>query len=169
MSSKFSSPFMAKSPLNQEGEIRDASEILGDQPGYNKNTNTVMQAGTVSAGGGGLGSGQSLSLMAKIGAGIATGAGIIAGMVSSTAAKKRYKESQEKWKKKNAEIKSPLNQNDTFGGTPDTDAYQKAYEEAADQLYAEKKITESNDEADKLITKRMKENAKKFAKSLKKK
>ncbi len=64
--------------------------------------------------------------------------------------------------------KSPLNQNDTFGGTPDTDAYQKAYEEAADQLYAEKKITESNDEADKLITKRMKENAKKFAKSLKK-
>ena len=44
MSSKFSSPFMAKSPLNQ-GEIKDASEILGDQPGYNKKTNTVMQAG----------------------------------------------------------------------------------------------------------------------------
>ncbi len=49
MSSKFSSPFLAKSPLNQNGEkdeIRDASEILGDQPGYNKKTNTVMQAGS---------------------------------------------------------------------------------------------------------------------------
>ena len=104
---KFSSPFMAKSPLRQKkGEIRDASEILGDQPGYNPNTNTVMQAGTVSAGSGGLGSGQSLSLMAKIGAGIATGAGIIAGMVSSTAAKNRKKESDKEWKKRQAEIKA---------------------------------------------------------------
>ena len=169
MSSKFSSPFMAKSPLNQEGEIRDASEILGDQPGYNKNTNTVMQAGTVAASSGGLGSGQSLSLIGKIGAGVAAGAGVVAGLVRDRAAKKGYKESQEKWKKKNAEIKSPLNQNDTFGGTPDTDAYQKAYEEAADQLYVEKKIDQSNNKADLLIEKRMKKNAKKFAKSLKKK
>ena len=39
---------MAKSPLNQKkGEIRDASEILGDQPGYNPKTNTVVQAGRV--------------------------------------------------------------------------------------------------------------------------
>ena len=106
MSSKFSSPFMAKSPLNQEGEIRDASEILGDQPGYNKNTNTVMQAGTVAAGSGGLGSGQSLSLIGKIGAGIATGAGVVAGMVSSTAAKNRKKESDKKWNKRQAEIKA---------------------------------------------------------------
>jgi len=63
--------------------------------------------------------------------------------------------------------RSPLKQ-DTFGGTPDKTKEQEAYEEAANQLYAEKKITESNDKAHKLITKRMKENAKKFAKSLKK-
>jgi len=104
---KFSSPFMAKSPLRQEkGEIRDASEILGDQPGYNKNTNTVMQAGTVAASSGGLGSGQSLSLIGKIGAGIAAGAGVVAGLAVDRAAKKRYNESQKKWKKRNAEIKA---------------------------------------------------------------
>ena len=65
--------------------------------------------------------------------------------------------------------KSPLNQNDTFGGTPDTDAYQKAYEEATNQLYAEKKIVDSSDDNDRKIEKRMKKNAKEFAKSLKKK
>lgn len=61
--------------------------------------------------------------------------------------------------------KSPIKQNgeeDTFGGTPDTTPEQKAYEEAANQLYAEGKITESNDEADKLINKRMRKNAKEF-------
>ncbi len=106
MSSKFSSPFLAKSPLNQEGEIRDASEILGNQPGYNQNTNTVMQAGTVAAGGGGLGSAQSLSQTLQIGAGIAAGAGVVAGMASSTAAKNRKKESDKKWNKRQAEIKA---------------------------------------------------------------
>jgi len=40
-------------------------------------------------------------------------------------------------------------------------------EKATNQLYKEGKITESNDRADKLITKRMKKNAKKFAKSIK--
>tara|TARA_R100000152_G_C6542517_1_gene20108 strand:- start:181 stop:462 length:282 start_codon:yes stop_codon:yes gene_type:complete len=37
------------SPLhnNEEGEIRPASEVLGDQPGYNPKTNKVMQTGTV--------------------------------------------------------------------------------------------------------------------------
>ena len=63
--------------------------------------------------------------------------------------------------------KSPLNQNDTFGGTPDSTAEQQAREKATNQLYKEGKITESNDRADKLITKRMKKNAKKFAKSIK--
>jgi hypothetical protein len=170
MSSKFSSPFMTKSPLRQKkGEIRDTSEILGDQPGYKPNIGKVIQGGSVNVPSGGMGSAKFAGLVGKIMAGVATGAAVVGGVIRDRYAKKRYKESQEKWKKKNAEIKSPLNQNDTFGGTPDTDAYQKAYEEAADQLYAEKKITESNDEADKLITKRMKENAKKFAKSLKKK
>ncbi len=62
--------------------------------------------------------------------------------------------------------RSPLKQ-DTFGGTPDSTEEQKAREKATDQLYKEGKITESNDKADKLITKRMKKNAKKFAKSIK--
>ncbi len=64
--------------------------------------------------------------------------------------------------------KSPLKE-DTFGGTPDKTKEQEAYEEAANQLYAEKKIDQSNNKADLLIEKRMKKNAKKFAKSLKKK
>ena len=63
---------------------------------------------------------------------------------------------------------SPVRQ-DTFGGTPDKTKKQEAYEEATNQLYDEGLITQSNNEADKLIEKRMKENAKKFAKSLKKK
>tara|TARA_R100000808_G_scaffold5222_1_gene16031 strand:- start:430 stop:750 length:321 start_codon:yes stop_codon:yes gene_type:complete len=94
---------MAKSPLKNNGEeIRDASEILGDQPGYNPNTNTIMQTGTVPASSGGLGSGQSLSLLGKIGAGIATGATTVAGLVTDAKVRKRYKESQEKWKKQDA-------------------------------------------------------------------
>ena len=63
--------------------------------------------------------------------------------------------------------KSPLKE-DTYGGTPDKTKKQEAYEEATNQLYDEGIITESNDKADKLIEKRMKENAKKFVKSLKK-
>jgi hypothetical protein len=104
--SKFSTPFMAKSPLRQNGEIRPASEVLEGQAGYNKNTNTVMQAGTVSASPGGLGSGQSLSLLSKIGAGLAAGATAVAGYFMDKGATEGYKESQEKYKKNVAEIKA---------------------------------------------------------------
>ncbi len=56
--------------------------------------------------------------------------------------------------------KSPLKQ-DTFGGTPDSTEDQKAYEEATNQLYAEKKITESNEEGHQEILQRIEENKKK--------
>jgi len=56
--------------------------------------------------------------------------------------------------------KSPLKQ-DTFGGTPDSTEDQKAYEEATNQLYAEKKITESNEEGHKKILERIEKNKKK--------
>ena len=104
--SKFSTPFMAKSPLRQNGEIRDASEVLGGVEGYNPNTNTVMQTGTVPASTGGLGSTQSLSLLGKIGAGLAAGATAVAGYFMDKGAKEGYKESQEKYKKNAAVIKA---------------------------------------------------------------
>ena len=53
--------------------------------------------------------------------------------------------------------KSPLKQ-DTFGGTPDKTADDVAYEEATEQLYAEKKITESNEEGHQKILQRIEEN-----------
>jgi hypothetical protein len=56
--------------------------------------------------------------------------------------------------------KSPLNQNDTFGGTPDKTADDVAYEEATNQLYKEGKITESNEEGHKKILQRIEENKK---------
>jgi len=57
--------------------------------------------------------------------------------------------------------KSPLNQNDTFGGTPDKTEDDVAYEEATNQLYKEGKITESNEEGHKKILKRIEKNKKK--------
>ena len=49
--SRFSSPFMAKSPLknNGEGELKHLSEIMKDVPGYNPRTGKVMQGGSINA------------------------------------------------------------------------------------------------------------------------
>jgi hypothetical protein len=58
---------------------------------------------------------------------------------------------------------SPTNRN-KFGGTPDNTDKQAAYEKAQDQLFAEGKITETDDKAVKLIKKRIKKNAKKLSK-----
>tara|TARA_B100000497_G_scaffold59691_1_gene67865 strand:- start:211 stop:420 length:210 start_codon:yes stop_codon:yes gene_type:complete len=58
---------------------------------------------------------------------------------------------------------SPLH-NNKFGGTPDNTDKQAAYEKATEQLYAEGKITETNDKAVKLIKQRVKKNAKKLSK-----
>ena len=58
---------------------------------------------------------------------------------------------------------SPLNKN-KFGGTPDNTDKQAAYEKAQDQLFAEGKITETDDKAVRLIEKRVKKNAKKLFK-----
>ena len=63
---------------------------------------------------------------------------------------------------KNYDI-SPTNRN-KFGGTPDNTDKQAAYEKAQDQLFAEGKITETDDKAVKLIKKRVKKNAKKLSK-----
>jgi hypothetical protein len=63
---------------------------------------------------------------------------------------------------KNYDI-SPANKN-KFGGTPDNTDKQAAYEKAQDQLFAEGKITETDDKAVKLIEKRVKKNAKKLSK-----
>ena len=106
--SKFSTPFMAKSPLRQngKGELRDQSEVLGDVEGYNPKTGDVMQTGTIPASTGGLGSTQSLSLLGKIGAGLAAGATTVAGYFMDKGAKEGYKESQEKYKKNAAVIKA---------------------------------------------------------------
>ena len=57
----------------------------------------------------------------------------------------------------------PTNRNE-FGGTPDNTDKQAAYEKAQDQLFAEGKITETDDKAVKLIKKRVKKNAKKLSK-----
>ena len=57
----------------------------------------------------------------------------------------------------------PTNRNE-FGGTPDNTDKQAAYEKAQDQLFAEGKITETDDKAVKLIEKRVKKNAKKLYK-----
>ena len=51
-----------------------------------------------------------------------------------------------------------------FGGTPDNTDKQAAYKKAQDQLFAEGKITETDDKAVKLIKKRVKKNAKKLYK-----
>ena len=48
-----------------------------------------------------------------------------------------------------------------FGGTPDNTEEQEAYEKAQDQLFAEGKITETDDKAVRLIKRRVKKNAKK--------
>ena len=58
---------------------------------------------------------------------------------------------------------SPTNRN-KFGGTPDNTDKQAAYEKAQDQLFAEGKITETDDKAVKLIKRRVKKNAKKLSK-----
>ena len=58
---------------------------------------------------------------------------------------------------------SPANKN-KFGGTPDNTDKQAAYEKAQDQLFAEGKITETDDKAVRLIEKRVKKNAKKLFK-----
>ncbi len=51
-----------------------------------------------------------------------------------------------------------------FGGTPDNTEEQEAYEKAQDQLFAEGKITETDDKAVRLIKRRVKKNAKKLSK-----
>ena len=58
---------------------------------------------------------------------------------------------------------SPTNRN-KFGGTPDNTDKQAAYEKATEELYAEGKITETDNKAVKLIKKRVKKNAKKLSK-----
>ena len=58
---------------------------------------------------------------------------------------------------------SPTSRN-KFGGTPDNTDKQAAYKKAQDQLFAEGKITETDDKAVKLIKKRVKKNAKKLYK-----
>jgi hypothetical protein len=60
-------------------------------------------------------------------------------------------------------VNNPVNRN-KFGGTPDNTDKQAAYEKAQDQLFAEGKITETNDKAVRLIKKRVKKNAKKLSK-----
>ena len=57
----------------------------------------------------------------------------------------------------------PTNRN-KFGGTPDNTDKQAAYEKATEELYAEGKITETDDKAVKLIKRRVKKNAKKLSK-----
>ena len=51
-----------------------------------------------------------------------------------------------------------------FGGTPDNTEEQAAYEKATEELYAEGKITETDDKAVRLIKRRVKKNAKKLSK-----
>ena len=51
-----------------------------------------------------------------------------------------------------------------FGGTPDNTEEQAAREKATEELYAEGKITETDDKAMRLIKKRVKKNAKKLSK-----
>ena len=58
---------------------------------------------------------------------------------------------------------SPLRET-KFGGTPDNTEEQEAYEKATEELYAEGKITETDNKAVKLIKKRVKKNAKKLSK-----
>ena len=64
---------------------------------------------------------------------------------------------------KHGYVKPPTSRN-KFGGTPDNTDKQAAYEKAQDQLFAEGKITETDDKAVKLIEKRVKKNAKKLSK-----
>ena len=173
---KFSSPFLAKSPLKQEGGKfghRDPGtgwsqkEKLDDPEGHKKavkeGVKTVPAIGLLGAAGA-LGATPTILGATGIALGIEkltrTGKKIID---FYSGAKNTKMKAARKEVEKN---KSPL-KNDTFGGTPDSTDKQKAYKEAANQLYKEGKITESNDRADRLITKRMKKNAKKFAKSIK--
>jgi len=58
---------------------------------------------------------------------------------------------------------SPLRET-KFGGTPDNTDKQAAHEKATEELYAEGKITETDDKAMKLIKRRVKKNAKKLSK-----
>ena len=175
---KFSSPFLAKSPLKQEGGKfghRDPGtgwsqkEKLDDPEGHKKAVKgglktlpAIALAGVASTF-----TPAALPIVAKATAGAAGILGLkdlgenIVNFYSG--AKNTKMKAARKEVEKN---KSPL-KNDTFGGTPDSTDKQKAYKEAANQLYKEGKITESNDRADRLITKRMKKNAKKFAKSIK--
>ena len=60
-------------------------------------------------------------------------------------------------------VNNPVNRN-KFGGTPDNTDKQAAREKATEELYAEGKITETDDKAMKLIKKRVKKNAKKLSK-----
>ena len=60
-------------------------------------------------------------------------------------------------------VNNPINRN-KFGGTPDNTDKQAAHEKATEELYAEGKITETDDKAMKLIKRRVKKNAKKLSK-----
>jgi len=60
-------------------------------------------------------------------------------------------------------VNNPVNRN-KFGGTPDNTDKQAAHEKATEELYAEGKITETDDKAMRLIKKRVKKNAKKLSK-----
>ena len=58
-------------------------------------------------------------------------------------------------------VNNPVNRS-KFGGTPDNTDKQAAHEKATEELYAEGKITETDDKAMKLIKRRVKKNAKKL-------
>jgi len=60
-------------------------------------------------------------------------------------------------------VNNPVNRS-KFGGTPDNTDKQAAHEKATEELYAEGKITETDDKAMRLIKKRVKKNAKKLSK-----
>ena len=60
-------------------------------------------------------------------------------------------------------VNNPVNRS-KFGGTPDNTDKQAAHEKATEELYAEGKITETDDKAIRLIKKRVKKNAKKLSK-----
>jgi hypothetical protein len=102
-------PYPTSKPVwTKKWGIRSASEILGNQPGYNPNTGKIIQGGSVNIPSGGMGSAKFLGLMGRMMAGVATGAAVVAGIARDRYAKKRWNESQAKWKKKTAEYEAYL-------------------------------------------------------------
>ncbi len=88
------------SPLKDKGEIRDASEIMKNVPGYNPKTGTVVQGGTITAPIVSPG-----SVMQAVGA-AATTFGLGAAAYADIKHKKRVKQAKKEDAKKKAEIKA---------------------------------------------------------------